>query len=431
MLLYIAVSIWCISRFRYFKALGLNKRLIAAVFLIKVAVGLLYGSIHQFYFGGGDTFLYHEESLRIASTFFEYPSYYFQSILGFSPAVPEGADVYLYPKGIFIQKDLGTYVLVHIHAITQFFSFGSYQIHAIFVAFISLIASVNMYKIYSRILKRPSKWLVLLSFFLPSVLFWTSGFHKDLWVYLGLSWLMTGLLYLYEKQKLGKSIFVLCLGLLTVGLFRHYLLVLLFPAIVAYIWTIYSNNAYPVLRFTATYLALFIFVAIFSHAMDIDVLGILSARQHEFIAEKGGSTIMHLLPWEPNFIGFITFFPDAITNAVFRPFFWNCQDFLQYLAAAEITAFWVFAVWAIRFRKLRFNWHPLNYFLLTYAISNLILIGYLVTNLGTIVRYRSIAIGFLAIVLLQFIKQAQKTAKIDSKEEKQNSPKATLEKISD
>jgi hypothetical protein len=401
-IIYAIVFIWCIYRFHYFQAIALNKRTVTAIFLIKIAIGLLYGYIHQYYFDGGDTFLYHEESIRIASTFFEYPSYYINSILGYAPTPPEGADVYIYPESFFIQKDLGTYVLVHIHAITQFFAFGSYQIHAVFIAFLSLIASLNMYKIYSKLTKEPSNLLIVLTFFLPSVLFWTAGFHKDLWVYLGLSWLMTGLLGLYQGQKLGSSLLMLSLGLATVGCFRYYLLVLLFPAVIGYLWTIYSPQPRAILRYASTYFGLLVFVSIFSYTMSIDVFGVLSAKQAEFLAEKGGSSIMHLVPWEPNLKGFLFFMPDAITNAAFRPFFWNCRDFLQYLAAFEISVFWIFGLYALRhFRVFKMNWHPLNYFMLTYALSNLLLIGYLVGNLGTIVRYRSIAIGFLAIIFLQ------------------------------
>ncbi len=408
-ILYLASFVYCIYRFQFFKAWALDKFSISAIFLIKVVVAGLYGYIHQFYFDGGDTLLYFEESNRIAQTFFQYPSYYIQSILGMSPPVPD-AEVYIYPSTHFIKKDLGTYVIVHLHALPLMFSAGSYAVHTIFVAFLSLIASLNMYKVFSKIVPQFPKLLILATFFLPSALFWTSGFHKDLWVYLGLSWVLTGLLALYEQKRMQKAIGFLFLGLITVGLFRNYLLLLIFPAMTAYLWTIYSRYAFPVLRFSATYLGLAVFLVMFTNVLGIDILGILSARQHEFLAEKGGSSIMHLVPWEPNFLGFISFFPNAMTNAAFRPFFWNCQDFLQYLAAFEIAVFWAAGLFCIRFSGIK-QWHPISYLLLTYALSNLLLIGYLVGNLGTIARYRAIALGFLAIVFLQLFKAVKQNVR--------------------
>jgi hypothetical protein len=43
----------------------------------------------------------------------------------------------------------------------------------------------------------------------------------------------------------------------------------------------------------------------------------------------------------------------------------------------------------------------MSYFLFFYAVGNLLLIGLLVSNVGTIVRYRAIALAFLSVVILQ------------------------------
>jgi hypothetical protein len=82
--------------------------------------------------------------------------------------------------------------------------------------------------------------------------------------------------------------------------------------------------------------------------------------------------------------------------------------------------FWIFAIFSISFRRTESKANPLSYFIFFYAASNLLLVGLLVSNVGTIVRYRSIALSLLFVVALQafdFIKlglQNRKTNKASS-----------------
>jgi cell division protein FtsL len=52
-------------------------------------------------------------------------------------------------------------------------------------------------------------------------------------------------------------------------------------------------------------------------------------------------------------------------------------------------------------RKTERKVNLISYFIFFYAAINLLLIGLLVSNVGTIVRYRSIALSLLFVVVLQ------------------------------
>lgn len=400
--LYIALVYWWISRSKFFEIDNLSRPLIFGIFLSKVLAGFAYGYIHKVYFGGVDTFLYFKDSAQIANTLFSYPGYYFQSFLGLSPTVPVGADVFLYPPSNIFWRDLGTYSLVHIHAIPQLFSFGYYNVHIIFVAIIGLIASLNFYKVFSKNLHIAPTILIIACFFMPSVVFWTSGLHKDVWVYLGLSWVLSALgNFAASKQYQRNVILPLILGFLTVALFRYHLLFLLIPAVISYFWAESTSNKNSLYRFAIVYGILLLSAFLIQFSGAIDILEILSHRQQAFLQEKGNSNIEGVMAWDANIMGFLGFLPHAVANAAFRPFYWNCKDFLQVIAAVEISIFWLLAIASLFMRRRSSKSKPIMYFILFYAISNLILIGLLVGNTGTIVRYRSLALGFLAIVVVQ------------------------------
>lgn len=379
---------------------GLNKPFLFVVFLVKIAAGVLYGYIHHDYFKGGDTFFYFEDSRRIYETFLDYPEYYLRSIFGISPPPPPvGSDVFTYPESAIFWKDFGTYVLVHLHAIIQLFSGGYYSVHIIFMAFLGLLAGINFYRVFRREWDIPTPFLLIICFFLPSVLFWTSGLHKDILVYWGLS-----LVILAATAPLKPQNGILILGIIVIGLFRHYLLLLLLPALIGYFWSKTAPQR-TWQRFAFLYGSLLL-MAVVLQALGAPLTGILVKQQAMFVAE-GGSSSVPFQPLDNSFYSVFMALPSAFMNVAMRPFLWECRDFWQVLAALEITAIWLLIVLALFYFKASRWQNPLVGFVSFYALSNWLLIGLLVANTGTIVRYRAIALGLLVMVLLQGINYAR------------------------
>ena len=397
-LIYSAIFCLMISKFGLFKLKDLSGLFICSAFLIKISCGILYGYLHQFYFVGGDTVDYFTASGQISATFFSYPSYYFKSWLWMNPELP-AQNVFVYPEWHFIKKDFGSYLLVHIHAIPQFFSFGFYNVHIVFVALLSLIASLNFYKALRDTINLPKVFLIFSCFFMPSVLFWTSGLHKDVWVYFGISLLLLGL----RKFVLFNKLYTLEIisGLILISLFRYYLLPLVIPGLLAVIWSKKDKRFSPFLKFVTVYGFFIASVFILELLGFFPFLEMLSVRQQEFLSETGNSAVEGVPPLMPTISSLVFQLPRAILNVCFRPFIWGCQDALQYIAAVEIIIFWFFVVLSLPKRKTERKVNLISYFIFFYAAINLLLIGLLVSNVGTIVRYRSIALSLLFVVVLQ------------------------------
>lgn len=381
--------------------LDLSRRFLFSIFLFKLLMGGAYLLIYKYYFVEGDTFAYLQESTLIGKSFWEYPTYYFANIFGSGAAAPEGATVFLYPPAHLFWKDLGTYVLVHFHALLYPFTNGLYGVHLFFIGLLGWLASLNFYHIFKQVLHLPKHLLLVCCFFLPSLSFWTAGMHKDVYVYYGLSLFCLGLLrWQQQENNIGLP---LVSGIIVIGLTRYYLLPLLLPATLAYLITLRQKRI-----FTAYFLVYLgsLVIALVSCELLLgkSIFEILSQRQLEFLAEKGGSSIVEGTPFEPTFWGVLSALPVAVFNIIARPFLWECKDILQLVASLEMVSFMVLLAFSLSYKKIAAtNIHPLVYFLLAYTISNLLLVGLLVYNIGTLVRYRAIGLGILSTLLTHLL----------------------------
>ncbi len=386
-----------------FSVEGLSRKFIFLVFLSKIIAGISYGFIHTHYFSGGDTFLYLKESTAIGQSIFVYPQYYLYSLMGWATDIPDKA-VFIYPESAIFWKDLGSYVLVHWHGLLHPLTWGNYNLTIFFIAVIGLLASLNFYTLFKKVLALPPVILIICCFFLPSLTFWTSGFHKDVYVYYALSLLFLGLHDLEQSSHWKQSIPKIIVALLILGLIRHYLLFLVLPASTAFFFSL-KNDKHLLFNYGTVYTVFIIsFFIFFQFALDIHILEILADKQAAFIAETGGSKIKDINTFSPSILGVFGALPMAIVNVLARPFLWECTDFLQVLASFEILCFLLLVLVSFLIKK-QTTARPklLLPFLLSFSISNLLLIGLLVVNSGTIVRYRSIALGLLTLLIMRII----------------------------
>ncbi|MFT5647898.1 MAG: hypothetical protein ACI976_002593 [Aureispira sp.] len=399
LLIYVMALGWWIKSTKSLNTPGLSRSFVCFIFLSKIIAGLIYGLIHYTYFKGGDTFIYLNESTLLGSTFLSHPTYYLGSLLGWDVIVPNAA-VFTYPSSAIFWKDLGTYSLVHIHALLYPFTFGYYHLHIFFIAIIGLFASLNFYNVFRQILDLPKIALIVCCFFLPSLTFWTAGLHKDVYIYFGLSLFLLSLLEFQQKKQSFKTILNLCAAILVIGLIRHYLLVLLLPATLAYLSTLYYSK-----RIWTTYLMVYsLFIAfafiVTKFVFGIELFDVLINQQTAFLAEKGGSSIQNVEPLSPTFLGILQTVPVAFVNVLGRPFLWECKDFLQFLASFEILSFLGLIVISLGLKKQSIQSpNILVPFIVAYTITNLLLVGLLVANIGTIARYRAISLGLLSALL--------------------------------
>jgi len=257
-----------------------------------------------------------------------------------------------------------------------------------------LLAGLNFYRLLQPLRLTPDRLLYALVFFMPPLLFWTGGIYKEGMVYLGLSCCLWAVSCLSNKISI-KHILLLIIGLGLITLFRNYLLLLLLPALALLFYTL-KYPQYVAWKFAGAYLVGILAIVIFAPYLPVNIYEILAQRQWAFLAEHGGSDF-GATPLQPTLAGIVQILPQGFLNAALRPFLWSASGAFQVLSAIGILCVWIFAGVVIFFGKKRLRLHPIALFLLFYALSNLALIGLLVSNSGTMMRYRVIAIHFIVL----------------------------------
>lgn len=370
--------------------------------MVKVVAGIVYGIIHRQSFWGGDTALYFDQANIIYHSFGKYPGYYIQSFLGFRPAPPgDESQVFWYPPTKEYFKDFGVYLIVHINVFFRIFSFGHYDVHVVFMAFLSTIGGINFYKVFRRMVHIPRFPLIMLSFFIPSVLFWTSGLHKDAFIYLGMSFFVLGLFYYdHWRKRRKRAMSYIVLGGLLVALFRPYLAFLLAPALL--VWVMFRYNQRPWLNLALVYFSCFLLLVCYDLARkDFNALEMMAIQQREFRSEKGSSSFeTESLDKRP--VSFISYLPTAMANTLFRPYIWECKAVRHLLAFIEVASIWVILLVMVFFFKPR-RWGGVDWMMACYVTTNFLLIGYLTANSGTLVRYKAVSLGLLLFLIISHI----------------------------
>jgi hypothetical protein len=393
---YLIFFAWLVTKTKFFTASGLTTSQLVILFLLKVMAGILYGWIGVYYGELAqmvDTWAYHYESVKEYQLLRADPQLFFTNI--FHNSYNDGYTKFLAVENSW-WNDLKGNVFIKILALMNLASFGNYYINVIIFSFISLFGPIAIYRVMKDVFPSKNVPVLLATFLIPSVIYWTSGLHKDGIIYFGL---MFVIYQVYFGLKDGFSvlrIFSILLSLLLVLGLRNFMIIPILPALLAWILSSRTKK-HPALVFTAVY-AFFIiafFTARYIHPR-LDFPEEVVVRQEAFMGLGGGSAVA-VKKLEPSFLSFAMNTPQALTLSSIRPYPTDVRHLLSLAAAVEVNflllLFGVFLFW-------RKNGTPVNPFLLFcvfFSFSFLLMIGYTVNVLGAVVRYRSLVLGLLII----------------------------------
>ena len=183
---------------------------------------------------------------------------------------------------------------------------------------------------------------------------------------------------------------------------RNSIAFLILPALVAW-WISARHTRKPFLTFALVYgIALILFFG--STLLPYGNLTTsIVERQEEFFRLKG--TAFELDTLQPTVTSFIKILPQAAENTFLRPYPWEAEGPLQWMASLETVFVFLVLILAI-FRK---NYqrdtlkNPLILVLLFFTLTLYLSIGYTVPFPGAIVRYKIIGELFLLCIAAALI----------------------------
>lgn len=417
----IAWKIWyqkVISIYIYVVALG-----------IKLFSSIMYGLVYQFYYtNGGDTGEYFTGAKFLSNFIAEKPLHQIWKYILSGNLKNEVALKLSYIPNYHLFDISTSYLMIKLTALINLLTFTTYLPTAMLMAFFCFTGLMALYKQIVQYYKT-GNWLLLVTFFfIPTVTFWAAGVMKDTITLGALCWLAVALIKITRIQNIVLWLIIALMMAYVIIILKSYIFLAFIPASILYI-IIYWHKNLPTLPIKLLYTFLlfsliitttyYIYTFKLKWLNDILISKLISQAEgfqtwHSYVAENEGASGYTLGTVEFTIAGILKKVPASINVALFRPYFWEANNPLMLLNAAEglltilLSLFVLVKVGFIRFFKRCFN-DPLVIFFISYALIFLFAVGFTSYNFGALVRYKIPGFLFYYVALsLLLLKQTNK-----------------------
>jgi hypothetical protein len=374
------------------KNTGIAPKWLAALFVLKVAVGCFFGWISLYYYGTvNDTWIYFNEGSIETDLILHKPKEFFTNI--FTNEYKDGIFSFFQSAQSFWHS-FKTNLLIKFVAILNLFSFKNYWINVIFFNFIFFFGFSYFYRLLKTHLKVNAFVAIIITFLLPSFLLFSSGIHKEAIVFACLSYIIFFVSNLFAAIKQTKAQYFICLLFcFLLFIIRDYVMLALLPALLC--WFLISRfkwNAYLTYLFGYVLLGT-LFFSLGNLSPKLDFPNFIIKKQTEFRQ----LTSVAVIPTE-NLSNSVSSFgaatPRALYNAMLKPHLADSSDYRYILFALELIGYYSLVLLGLFFRQRNENTAILLFFIF-FSLSMFWIIGLIVPNVGAIVRYRSIYLPFI------------------------------------
>jgi hypothetical protein len=401
----------------------------------KLIGAILLGMVYQFYYTGGDTFMYHTHGSRIVwQAFLESPA------LGFKLLFADGASqegIYKYSSQIYFFRDSSSYAVIRVASIFDLITFSSYSATASLFAVLSFIGVWMFFLTFYKQYPHLHRGLALAAFFIPSVFFWGSGILKDSLTLacLGIATYQFYTIF-FERKTNVINFLLLFLALLGIFSIKKFVLQAYLPAVI--VWLFAHNFRYIRSIVLKIMLVPFTVVLVIASAYYAIVkIGEDDARYSvSKIAQTAKVTAYDIRYWsgrnagsgyslgelDGTFGSMIRLAPLAINVSLFRPYLWEVKNPFMLLSALE-SLFLLFLCFYVLIKKKALVFSsfsdPNVIFALVFSISFAFAVGVSTFNFGTLVRYKIPLLPFFLVALiliLDYSKSDRKLEEFDSTE---------------
>lgn len=389
---YFGLLAFLLRRNKYLLTNGFRPWVIVSFFSAKCAAGIIadYISIHYFK-EGGDNWLYFSDGLQLYQTLIHSPSNFAAEIKRMFYI--EDLDLFN-PHSDFIRTV--SEGIKFIHFIANLFSFGNIYTNTILFNSVATLVYLRCWVFFYRY---TSGWIGgAIIFLVPSSFFYTANILKE-----GLAFLLIAMLiplaFSLSKKTAIRQLAAFILLFLLLFFFKFLIAVVFAGGLI--VWRLVS--CFP--RYKSLILVSITLTGVTAFFLSSYLPGItglpqyLVNRQQEFLSMEASSAIQ-ARELHPGFSSFAKAFPAAAGNVLFRPFPGEGGNWLYLVHAVEIIIFWA----GIIFLAIKNRFHfqpslvkPLFWGMIFFALVNLLIIGYIVPNLGAMMRYRSIFLPWVGV----------------------------------
>ncbi len=393
---YLLVLCWLLTKIAFVKRSGLSNKYILLLFLAKIFAGLAIGwiSLH-IYSTGNDYWDVNRDGWKEYQLLWTDPHEYFTNLFKSGYAQGYGG---LFDSFQSFWNDLRNNIIIKIVSVFDFFSHGDYYINSLLFNFFGFLGHVAFYRIFIQVFKKQQLAVIACCFLLPSMLYFTSGVQKDGIVFTTLGFLLYAVFQsLQEKLFTKKRVFIILLGFIILFLIRSYVLINLLPALI--IWILVVKYNWPPLRsFLMGYIIIIVvFFSFNSIVPAVNPLQTVAVKQAAFFTLPVAATQITLDTLYPNFKSFLFNAPQAFNHLLVRPYPTELPAKSMLPINIEVIGYQLLFLLYLFFKRKPEpgEQDPFLLFGIFFALTMFLFIGYIMPNLGSIIRYRSVYLPFL------------------------------------
>ncbi|MEQ8924808.1 MAG: hypothetical protein RLO81_03280, partial [Fulvivirga sp.] len=369
---------------------------------LKIISGILLGWLYMYYYGYGDTLTYFKEAAQLADLALTSPTNYLNFLNTSSEQVYKSQFVYE-PRALFFTKITSVFCLV---------SANNYWIVA---SYFSLLSFYGAW-VFARLLIKhypAQKLAILLSlFFIPSVVFWSSGIIKESMSFFLICVLSTYVVSWVVDKKyritdvLAFAFFFFLLWKLKyyyAGVFISVALTLLFATYLSDFKEKLSKSKVTLAGIYIVFLVVIVMIVTLFHPnLGLSEIHGVIVRNYQAYAAQSSPGNYIVFDQLNDVSGFILSVPKALISGLYRPFIWEAQSSLMFFQGIECLILFLLTISRlIYFPKQLSNTEFLMVVsCLMFIIITVTFLAFSAPNYGTLSRYKSALLPFLGFILL-------------------------------
>lgn len=400
-----------------------NYNYILRGFGIKIFGGLSFALIYLYYYGFGDTFLYHNGAVELSNLLFEDSGHYFQALNSeHGVLTPEIS----YLRGrISFSRTSEEWFMVKLLSPLELISFGSYLTVTLFTSLIAFLGCWKLFIVFADILPKKN-WAFAAAFLIPSVVFWTSGVIKDTITLAAFNFLVYFFYFWIKNRKINIFQFIqIIIFSWIIFKLKSYIILAFIPTVGLIFYLHFLNKIKSfMIRILLTPLIFSMFVgAIYlggaslsdsSNKYQADKLETQVKGFHSWHTDVGGSSYS-LGEIEYSATGVLTKVPAALNVTFFRPYLWEARNPVVLLGAVESFIVLILFIRALIVQRFRIINGLKKYIFLKGMMAFVVLFGFAVGftsyNFGALARYKAPVMSiFVLILIILNLKKSKKSS---------------------
>lgn len=412
------IGLFVLIRNRYYKQDSPIRKYFIPALVARFVGAILTALMYQYYYGGGDTFMYFFGAKDIFNAMIGDPGAAFEmlflDIKDWSVETTQSVTFvnFFHKKNEAIVLRLGSWFTLA--------GMGTYIGTSLGITAFSFIGCWCLYLVFYDLYPQLHRQIAFAVLFLPSMCFWSTGLMKDPFVMGGLGYFVYGVYFLILKnnKKNIKNLLLIIMGFLLMSKIKIYVVASIVPATVLWAFFMLKERienrqirqiVTPIfligggvlgvvgIRVLGTYFPAFTLEGFLQEALEMQ-------WWLTFSTERDNGT-GYTLSYAPTPMGLVQVFPQAVNVSLFRPYLWEARKVIVIPSALEAlftlgyTLYVVFRLGLIKLARYIIV-EPTVLFCFVFAIIFAFAVGFTSMNFGALARYKIPCLPFYFVGLI-------------------------------